>query len=303
MGNQWGFGFPIIDDRIDDDTVLFFVEIGDEEKFDAIWGKFMESPLIKELREHAGGLGVEKYAGYEIQRSGDPESTRGVCMARVDGTLIFSGDVRSIRAAIDAKTKGQSMLARSGSFLSGLPGSASKFAALDFERMLYMENDFVPLLEHVKEGATIAATIDMSPGRIDAVANHSLPEFIGVLVAAELLNVKYQEERAQCLANLRAIGDAIKKYTEATGQKPTTLAQLVPEYLPKERLVCPFDRGKEDVTISYESALDKGNENQWNIEAWCTHLGHRRLVLRKNGQAWSASEESFLRSLRSMGLR
>ena len=76
----------------------------------------------------------------------------------------------------------------------------------------------------------------------------------------------------------------------------------MPDFLPKERLVCPFDKGTEGAKCSYHDALGKGDdESGWYIDAWCPHRLHGRLVLQRDGRAWRSSESSLQRRSAQQG--
>ena len=146
--------------------------------------------------------------------------------------------------------------------------------------------------------AVLAVTADEAPGQIDLVGNDSIPAFIALLASGEFLQDKYREQRQLCINNLNAVGQAIKAYREKNDRDPQSLLALVPEYLEKDKLICPFDHGKEGHKCSYEGVVGQGDPKQsWLIDAWCPHRLHGRIVLRRNGRASSSSEERFIRSL------
>jgi hypothetical protein len=70
----------------------------------------------------------------------------------------------------------------------------------------------------------------------------------------------------------------------------------VPDFLAKNRLVCPFGEGKE--ACSYKLVPPGEEPNEWDICGYCTHRLHGRLVLRRSGEAWSTREGSFLSDLK-----
>jgi len=300
LGTEWAWFLPVLDARFShmDDYMTFAFRIKDREKFDALVGKFLQSPVVKEMQKSGFAISREKHAGYEIIRGSKEGSDEAPCMAVVDDNLLMAGHVRALKAAIDAKTTGEGMLSRSALFLDGLPSASSKFASVSLPMMLMMDRDFVPLLDVVRDGAVLAVTADEAPGRIDLVGNESIPAFLGLLVSGQFLKDQYRGTRGVCIQNLNDVGKAIKAYREKNGRDPESLLALVPEYLAKEKLICPLDAGKEGHKCSYESAVGVGDPEQgWLIDAWCPHRLHGRLVLRRNGRAWSSSEESFLLSL------
>jgi hypothetical protein len=56
-----------------------------------------------------------------------------------------------------------------------------------------------------------------------------------------VLNLQLADDMEACAANLRGIYAAIKKCEKEKGRLPDWLSDLVPEYLSKERLLCPTD--------------------------------------------------------------
>jgi hypothetical protein len=56
-----------------------------------------------------------------------------------------------------------------------------------------------------------------------------------------VLNLHLPEDMEACAANLRDVYAAIKKYEKDKGKLPNWLSDLVPEYLSKDRLLCPQD--------------------------------------------------------------
>ncbi|MEN8151029.1 MAG: hypothetical protein ABFS86_14510 [Planctomycetota bacterium] len=304
MGTEWAWFVPMGEsDQFDEDYMIFAFRIGDREKFDAILTKFLESPIVKDM-EKSGMTSIrEEYAGVEIIRGSREGRDDAPCMAIVDDNLFFSGHVGALKAAIDAKTTGEGMLARSARYLEGLPRAPSKFGTLSLPMMLREEREWVPLLDIVHDDAILAAAASEDPGRIELFGNGSLPAFVALLASGEFLHDKYREERRACVHNLGEIGKAIKKYREANeGHSPPSLTALVPDYLADRKLlVCPFDHGKEGVTCSYEHVLGLGKPGQtWDIDAWCPHRRHGRIALRRGGDAYSTSESSFERTLRRM---
>jgi hypothetical protein len=259
---------------------------------------------VKELAEREGSIRPEKYAGFDVIRAGKEGEDEGPCLAIVGDTLLVSGHFGALRLAIDANTKGVGLLSRSAPFLEGLPASSSKFFCQSLSSLMRMEREWTPLIDIVREGAVLATTADEVPGRMDLFGNESIPAFVGLLTSGELLRDRYREERGQCVANLNDIGAALKAYREKNeGRNPPSLLALVPDYLEKEKLVCPLDRGREGHRCSYESALDVGDpENSWFIDAWCPHRLHGRVVLRRGGSAYSTSESSFLGNLDRQGV-
>jgi hypothetical protein len=306
MGSEWVMLFPLLGGSLSqaEDNATFGFEIKDREKFDQIMKQFFESPLMKQIQESGFAMSREKYGGQEIIRMNREGSSESPSMVIFEDRLFFAGNVKALKAVIDSKSKGGGFLSSAGPFMEGLPSSSSKFAAMSLRVILMMESEFTPLLDLVKPGAVIAATADESPERVDFIANESLPNFVGILVAGELLMQRHKADREACISNLNAVGQAIKKYREKNNRDPEHLLELVPEYLPKERLICPFDKGKEDHRCSYEEAIGTGgSDNSWLIDAWCPHRLHGRVALQRSGRAWRTSESSFERRMVQQGIK
>ncbi len=305
LGNEWALLWPLDADtgRIDEDNLVFAFQIGDREKFDAIFAKFSAGEAYKEMVGEQGALVREPYAGVEILRP-PVDETEVPCMAVVENTLLLAADLPSLKAVIDAKASGRTMLARAGGFLAGMPATACKMAALQVMPVLMEEREFVPLLDAVAPGAAWVLALDEAPGRLEATMNQSLPALFGMLLAGEALMEETRDARQQCLANLRAIHEAVGRYRAEHGEDPASLEALVSEAFPKARLVCPCEAG-EGVTCSYHLAPPPAGEEagEWVLLAWCGNRRHGRLAVRRGGDAWEMSEQSFLRDLAEVGLR
>jgi hypothetical protein len=298
LGNEWALFLPCEPGEAepDEEYLTFAFQIGDREKFDAAMGKFLAGPLAKELGEKEGGIVREAYAGAEILRpAGDDAEVP--CMVVTEGTLLMAGDTRALKMALDAKASGRGMLSRAGPFMPAASGVFSKIAAIPLSLLLMEESSFAPLLDMVAPEAVWFLGVEEGAGRLEAVFNQSIPAMVGMLVGGEMLRDFYREPAQQCLGNLRAIGEAIKAYREKNGEDPASLEALVPDFLDKARLVCPFDAGK-GVGCTYRLLGGSGEEQDWSMRAYCPHRRHGRLVLYRGGDAWSTREGRFLRELR-----
>ena len=60
-------------------------------------------------------------------------------------------------------------------------------------------------------------------------------------------NLEIPEQMQSCAANLQKIYAAIKKYEKDKGRLPNWLSDLVPDYLSKEMLLCPYHPNYRDV--------------------------------------------------------
>jgi len=95
----------------------------------------------------------------------------------------------------------------------------------------------------------------------------------------------------------------VSRYRKERGEDPRSLTALVPDFLEKHRLVCPFDKKEEgeeegQTTCSYKDLLHTEREGGWTILAYCPHRLHRRVVLYNGGNASTARESSFIRQLK-----
>ena len=303
LGGQWGLFLPVEEGgRIDDDDLTILFEIGDREAFDALLVRLLESPAMAELREEGGELVTEIQGEAKVMYPKSEDADREVpALAIVGDALIVSGDLNALRAALAAKSSGRNLLSGRGASLDGIPSSFVRFFAMGMDAILMDESDFTPLLDLARPGALLVAATDEAPGRMDLNFNHSLTSFITFLVGGELLSERYSEERSACLSNLREISNAVEEYKKAKGEAPPNLRALVPEFLPKHRLVCPLDKG-HDVDCSYGETLTGSDQGEWEVLAWCRNRLHRRLALYYGGNAYSTRESSFIRQLQRQGV-
>ncbi len=298
LGDEWALFLPMTKGaRLDEDALTLAFEIKDRRKLAAILRKFLTSPAIQ--RENKGA-GMRKFlhAGAEVWTLGAEGVRDAPALAVAGDVLLVSGRLEAVEDALDARSQGTGLLSASGPFLGDLPASGTKMVALAYYLILEGEREFVPLLDVVHEGAVLAGVMDEAPGRLDLDLNESLPAFLGTLLGGELLLDRYRNEQAEALSNLRAIGQALKRFREKNGDYPDSLLALVPDYLPRARLVDPLDRGREGVTVSYRYRKPRPGASSWGILAWSPHRLYGRLVLYIRGNAWPTSEHSFRRLLR-----
>lgn len=303
LGNEWAIFLPILPEqgRVDEDCLTFAFAIRDREAFDLLVTSVLESPLVRQLAEHDQPLVRTMIEDAEIFHSGRKDRTDGPCFAVDGNVLLLSGDRLALEAALNAKASGANLLTARGVNMGSLPTAAGKHFALLMEPMLMEERDFTPLLDLIRPGALLAATIDETPGSLSITVNHPTASFISFLLGGEVLSEAYGEQRNACLSNLRAIGDAVNACRKQRGEDPRSLQALVPDFLEAHRLVCPLDRkeeGEEGTSCSYEHLLHTEREGDWTIMAYCPHRLHRRLVLYNGGNASTARESSFIRQLK-----
>ena len=302
LGSQWGVFMPVEESgRIDDDDLTIMFEIGDREAFDALLGRFLESPAMAEMREHGGDIEVEIQGDAKIMYPKTDNDRDVPALAIIGDALLMSGDLNVLRAALAAKATGRNLLSGRGASLEGIPSSFVRFIAVGMDPLLMDESDFTPLLDLVRPGTILVGATDESPGRMDLNINHSATAFFTFLLGGELLSDHYRDERNACLSNLREISHAVEEYRKAKGEAPPSIQALVPDFLPKGRLVCPLDKGGE-VGCSYGDTLRGEAEGEWEILGWCKNRLHRRLALYYGGNAYSTRESSFLRQLLRQGV-
>ncbi len=265
LGDEWAMWMPILPEngRVDDDCLTLAFEIKDREALDLLLTGPLEEPCIA-----------------------------------IDGdVLLLSGDRPALKAAMQARATGSNLFNAPGAKPGSLPTVTGKRLALLLEPILAEERDFTPLLDLLRPGAILAATIDEAPGRLEITINHPAASSILFLLGGDAISDRYRDQRGTCLSNLRAIGAAVARYRKERGEDPSSLLALVPDFLEKNRLVCPLD-ADSGIPCSYEHLLHTERTNDWSILAYCPHRLHRRVVLYNGGNASTSREASFQRQLR-----
>jgi ankyrin repeat protein len=109
--------------------------------------------------------------------------------------------------------------------------------------------DRTPLHDAIDRGRTEivellrkhGAKVEISVGAAKKKPAKSLLESATSKFAIPKKNLEIPEHMQSCVANLRKIYAAIKKYEKDKGKLPYWLSDLVPEYVSKETLLCPPD--------------------------------------------------------------
>jgi len=144
-----------------EEGIAFLFEIRDREAFDGLFERLRTSPWFQNMEEDAGGLLDEEYRGARILAPDYGEDTEVPCFAVHENVFLASGDLRSLRWAIDTKADGNGYFARSGDSFIHIPGSFTKLFAVDLAYLFMEERDLTTLLDPLVEGTRLAGIGDL----------------------------------------------------------------------------------------------------------------------------------------------
>lgn len=300
---QGGAAFGFIPDsqgQLDDnpDNFFFMFKPGDTAK-----AKELVVKLAAIATKRRGGeLVTEEEAGvswYRVKRAENEENT----FRREMPSLALLPDIGIV--AVDSVAR-KLIGIRTGQYPSlggvastkGLKPGAAAYLFFGMKAVLAQENEFSTGYHAMKDGAGIAASIEIQPDRFLLTTNQPMGQVLNAFALAGVSYESQDDQRNAIRADLKKIADAYRLYRGQNNKDPATLAEL--GFTGDKALAYPPNRAAGDPGKPYVllQVGTVGADMEYStIVAHAPDARFGRLVATLDGSAGSWSEARFQRTL------